>query len=164
MVASGLLGRGIGEKKIVPLVEAFPDIQHVTVEQVKSVKGIEAKTAATIVANLPKFILFLKECQLDNKLASPNAIMSEKKISLVKDSVPDNALKGKKIVMTKVRDKDIISALSEFGATLEDNMKKDVFVLIVKTKDDVSNKTKYAAENNIPIMTPEEFKQKYMTD
>ena len=37
-------------------------------------------------------------------------------------------------------------------------MKKDTFVLIVKSKDDVSNKTKYAVDHNIPIMTPDEFK------
>ncbi len=98
---------------------------------------------------------------MDNKLLENK--LSEKKSSIKEIQVYDNALKGKKIVMTKVRDKDIISALSEFGATLEDNMKKDVFVLIVKTKDDVSNKTKYAVENGIPIMTPEEFKEKYLT-
>jgi len=162
MVASGLIGRGIGEKKIAPLVSEFPDIQRITIEQAKSVKGIEAKTAATIMENIPKFLLFIKECQLDNKLLENK--LSEKKSSIKEIQVHDNALKGKKIVMTKVRDKEIINALSEFGATLEDNMKKDVFVLVVKTKDDVSNKTKYAVENGIPIMTPEEFKQKYMTN
>jgi DNA ligase (NAD+) len=162
MVASGLLGRGIGERKIAPLVESFPDIQSITVEQAKSVTGIELKTATTIVENIPKFLLFVKECQLDYKLLSTSVKQSSIK-EIQGTIVPDNALKGKKIVMTKVRDKDIINALSDFGATLEDNMKKDVFVLIVKTKDDVSNKTKYAVENNIPIMTPDEFKQKYMT-
>ena len=67
-------------------------------------------------------------------------------------------LNGTKIVMTKVRDKEIIEKLPMYGATLEETMKKDVFALIVKSKDDVSNKTKYAVEHNIPIMTPDEFK------
>jgi len=52
--------------------------------------------------------------------------------------------------------------LTKVGATLEDNIKKDTFVLIVKTHDDVSNKTKYATDNNIPIATPQEFREKYM--
>jgi hypothetical protein len=73
-----------------------------------------------------------------------------------------NPLFGKKIVMTKVRDKEIIEYLTPVGATLEDNIKKDTFVLIVKTHDDVSNKTKYATDNHIPIMTPQEFRDKYM--
>jgi hypothetical protein len=73
-----------------------------------------------------------------------------------------NPLFGKKIVMTKVRDKEIIEHLAKVGATLEDNIKKDTFVLIVKTHDDVSNKTKYATEHNIPIMMPSEFREKYI--
>jgi hypothetical protein len=33
--------------------------------------------------------------------------------------------------------------------------------LIVKSKDDVSAKTKTATEKNVPIMTPDEFKRAY---
>ena len=68
----------------------------------------------------------------------------------------------KKIVMTKIRDKEIINALVKYGATLEDTMKKDVFVLVVKSKDDTSSKMEFAKKNNIPIMTPDEFKTAYM--
>ena len=68
----------------------------------------------------------------------------------------------KKIVMTKIRDKEIIDALAKYGATLEDSMKKDVFVLVVKSKDDTSSKMEFAKKNNIPIMTPDEFKTAYM--
>jgi hypothetical protein len=64
--------------------------------------------------------------------------------------------------MTKVRDKEVISFMASQGATLEDSMKKDTFVLIVKSKEDMSNKTEYAVKNGIPIMTVEEFKGKYM--
>ena len=53
--------------------------------------------------------------------------------------------------------KEIIDKLPLYGATLEDTMKKDIFVLIVKSKDDETSKTKYAVEHNIPIMTPDEF-------
>jgi NAD-dependent DNA ligase len=64
--------------------------------------------------------------------------------------------------MTKVRDKTIIDHLAKVGAKLGDSMKKDTFVLIVKSHDDKSNKTEYALKNGIPIMTPEEFVKKYM--
>jgi hypothetical protein len=56
----------------------------------------------------------------------------------------------------------IIDYMNAKGALLEDSMKKDTFVLIVKSKEDLSNKTKYAKENNIPIMTTDEFKDNYM--
>jgi hypothetical protein len=71
-------------------------------------------------------------------------------------------LTGKKIVMTKVRDQAIISFVTNQGGSFEDSMKKDVMVLIVKSKEDVSNKTEYATKNGIPIMTVEEFKKEYM--
>ncbi len=155
MVASGIIGSGIGEKKIAPLVDAFPDIQSLTVDQAKSVKGIEAKTATTIVENIPKFVAFLNECGLSDKL--------QKTSSPIKQNVSSNGLLyGRKIVMSKTRDKDVIEALEKAGATLTETMTKDVFTLVVKTKDDVSNKTKYASENNIPIMTADEFKAMYI--
>jgi DNA ligase (NAD+) len=159
MAASGLMGRGIGNRKIAPILEAFPDIltsdesTNTKIEKTKSVKGIEQKTAATFVENIPRFINFLKDCglayKLSTKVVAPSVIVEE---------VIKNPLNGKKIVMTKVRDKEIIEQLTKYGATLEDTMKKDTFVLIVKSKDDVSNKTKYAVEHNIPIMTPDEFR------
>jgi len=171
MAASGLMGRGIGTKKIGPILDSFPDIVtsgesvETKIAKVKSVKGVEQKTAATFVENIPRFTSFLSECGLASKLSSaPNASISNKS---VKDPVLATALaadiitsplNGKSIVMTKVRDKVIIEQLLKYGARLEDNMKKDTFVLIVKSKDDVSNKTKYAVEHNIPIMTPDEFR------
>ena len=74
----------------------------------------------------------------------------------------EGPLTGKKIVMTKVRDQAIISFVTNQGGSFEDSMKKDVMVLIVKSKEDVSNKTEYATKNGIPIMTVEEFKKEYM--
>ena len=66
--------------------------------------------------------------------------------------------------MTKVRDAEIIDYLKKMGGVLDDNMSKKTFVLIVKSLDDVSNKTKKAVAENIPIMTPEMFKKEYMSN
>ena len=63
--------------------------------------------------------------------------------------------------MTKIRDKEIIDFLEAKGAKLGDNVKADTLALIVKSKDDVSAKTKTATEKNVPIMTPDEFKRAY---
>jgi len=161
MSASGLMGRGIGTKKIGPILEAFPDILtsgesvDTKIAKVKSIKGIEQKTATTFVENIPRFTAFLSDCGLASKLSSAVEPMQASVQGL---DIITSPLNGKKIVMTKVRDKEIIEQLAKYGATLEDNIKKDTFVLIVKSKDDVSNKTKYAVEHNIPIMTPDEFK------
>ena len=63
--------------------------------------------------------------------------------------------------MTKVRDADIIEYLKKVGGHLQDNVNSETFVLIVKSKDDKSNKTEAALKKGIPIMTPDEFKTNY---
>ena len=64
--------------------------------------------------------------------------------------------------MTKVRDNDIINYLKSHGGVMDDNISKKTFILIVGSINDVSNKTKKANSENIPIMTPEMFKCAYM--
>jgi NAD-dependent DNA ligase len=79
----------------------------------------------------------------------------------IKESAIDSPLYNKSVVMTKVRDAEIIDFLKRVGATLDDAMKTTTFVLIVKDRGDVSSKTKYAEARGIPIMTVEEFKGQY---
>ena len=166
MVASGKMGRGLGERKIKPILSKYPDIltrcdaDEVKENMLRQVDGIGKENAHEFVKNIPSFMTFLKECDLEDKLNG---------VRIIKTDVVENTfintghpLYNKKIVMTKVRDKEIIDFMNKNGMILEDSMKKDVFVLIVKTKEDKSNKTSFAEKNGIPIMTVEEFKAKYM--
>ena len=168
MVASGTMGRGMGAKKIEPILEAHPDIlvskedQATKIAKVKSVKGIEIKTATLFVENIPRFIEFLDSIGQTKKLAQPGSASPKPAIAAENAVDKSNPLYNKKIVMTKVRDQDIIRQLKARGAILSDNIDKNTFVLIVKSLEDVSNKTKYAVEHGIPIMTPEDFKAKYL--
>jgi NAD-dependent DNA ligase len=164
MVASNKLGKGLGEKKIRPIIETFPNIltspenPEQKIEMLKSIKGIGKENATEFVTNIGIFMDFLRECELEGKLEGE--IISEEPI-VTTNIDKSHPLYGKKIVMTKVRDKSIINALSNYGASLEDSIKKDTFALIVKSKEDKSNKTEFAEKNGIPIMTVEEFKIKY---
>jgi NAD-dependent DNA ligase len=171
MVASGKLGRGLGTRKMSPIMEAFPDIlTSAGSSQDKEaallcIEGIGKENAREFVKNIPAFLEFLRECGLENKLAesvTKGKSASAAAAAAAAAEVIQGPLTGKKIVMTKVRDQAIISFMTKQGATLEDSMKKDVFVLIVKSREDTSNKTEYAVKNGITIMTPEEFKSKYM--
>uniref|UniRef100_A0A6C0HHZ3 Uncharacterized protein n=1 Tax=viral metagenome TaxID=1070528 RepID=A0A6C0HHZ3_9ZZZZ len=171
MVASGTMGRGLGAKKLEPILAAHPDIlvskedTATKIAKVSTVKGIENKTATLFVENIPRFVEFMNSIAQSEKLAavatkgetgaSPRARESAVEVDTT------NPLYGKKIVMTKVRDQEIIRELKARGAGLEDTIGSKTFALIVKSMDDVSNKTKYAVEHNIPIMTPEQFKEKY---
>jgi NAD-dependent DNA ligase len=126
-----------------------------------SVKGIGKENAKSFVENIPVFLEFMKQCKITQKqYPVPMNASENKELSNINK---DHPLYDKKIVMTKVRDKEIIDKLSTFGAYLENNVNKNTFALIVKSKDDVSNKTKKANELGVPIFTPEEFIEKYLT-
>jgi len=172
MVASGTIGRGLGAKKLEPILEAHPDIlvskedAAAKITKVKAVKGIENKTATLFVENIPRFVEFMDSIAQSEKLAAVAAKGETGASPRARESAVEvdttNPLYGKKIVMTKVRDQEIIRELKARGAGLGDSIDKGTFALIVKSMDDVSNKTKYAVEHNIPIMTPEQFKEKFL--
>ena len=165
IAASNLLGRGIGKRKLEPIFEKYPNLFTLLIsnEELKvmllSVNGIGEENARSIVENMKKMKTFLAEANLLYKLCNEQ---SKQTIENKKSQVEDHILNGKNIVMTKVRDANIISELSKYGGKLENTITKNTFVLITKSHDDVSSKTKKANELGIPIMTPLEFTQKYL--
>ena len=103
--------------------------------------------------------VFLANANILYKLCQ-NSESKKKESDSIK--IKEHVLNGKSIVMTKVRDKTILSALEEYGGKLENNITKKTFVLITKSLDDISSKTNKAKELGIPIMVPEEFIKKYL--
>ena len=175
MAASNKFGRGIGPRKIQPIMTAYPKIltsQETTdqkIEMLQTIDGIGKENAKSFATNIPVFLEFMKECGLMHKITNKATAKSADNAdvpaptaaaSVVHDET--HPLFGKHVVMTKVRDAEIIDYLKKMGGELDDNMSKKTFVLIVKSLDDVSNKTKKAVAENIPIMTPEMFKKEYM--
>ena len=161
MAASGKFGRGIGERKIRPIMDAYPDIlsrnetNAEKIEMLKGITGIGKENSKSFVENISEFLEFMRQCKLTHKY-------DEKEDKTPKISVNEShPLFNKKIVMTKIRDKDIIEKLASYGAALVDSVKKDVFVVITKDKEDTSSKLEKARTMNISIMTPEEFKSSY---
>lgn len=164
MVASNKFGRGIGRRKLELIMEKFPDLltNNNTKEEMygllRTVDGIGVENARSIVDNIENFILFLKELGLTYKLEYYTEEV--KTDTNVVDTT--HILNGKNIVMTKVRDAGIIAAIEEYGGKLENNVTKNTFVLITKSHDDTSSKTKKAQELGISILTPDEFNAKYL--
>jgi len=163
MVASNKFGRGIGRRKLEPIIEKFPDLltNNNTKEEMygllRTVDGIGVENARSIVDNIENFILFLKELGLTYKLEYTEELKTDTRVV---DTT--HILNGKNIVMTKVRDAGIIAAIEEYGGKLENNVTKNTFVLITKSHDDTSSKTKKAQELGISILTPDEFNAKYL--
>jgi NAD-dependent DNA ligase len=175
-VASNKMGKGLGERKLQPIFDAFPGIllseesPGRKIERVKTVKGIGQENAQEFVQHIPGFLAFLNECGLESKLhltnssASPGIpVQSPLPTSHSTPTNISNPLYGKKILMSKIRDKEIIERLPFYGAKLEDTMKKDVFALVIKSHEETSNKTEFAKKNGIPIYTPDQFKTTFFS-
>ena len=164
MVASNMFGRGIGERKIKPILDTFPNIlttgetNSQKIAMLKTIPGIGPENAKTFVEHIGDFMAFLKECGLEGKLLSNTLKLVTTTDKNIDTSHP---LYEKRVIMTKTRDKQVIDGLVRVGGILDDSIGKKTDILIVKSHDDESNKTKYAKEHNIPIMTPEEFLKKY---
>ena len=159
MTASNMFGRGIGRKSVDALLTTHPDFLTSAENKVYKLEilgknGIKKNGEQFYDAIVP-FRRFLEECGLADKL------MVSVKEPEQKEPATDSPLYNKSVVMTKVRDAEIIDFLKRVGATLDDTMKTTTFVLIVKDMGDVSSKTKYAEARGIPIMTVEEFKGQY---
>jgi len=165
VAASNMLGRGIGKKKLEPIFEMYPNLFTLLIsnEELKimllSVNGIGEENSKSIVENMNKMKTFLVDANLLGKLCNTSKQIADKAKSITHK---DHILTGKTVVMTKVRDATIISALEKYGGKLENNITRNTFALITKSHDDVSSKTKKANELGIQIMTPDEFSEKYI--
>jgi NAD-dependent DNA ligase len=170
MAASNKFGRGIGKRKIQPIMNAYPDIltRDETIDEkrvmLQTIDGIGKENANSFVTNIPVFLDFMKECNLLDKVQNSKTELQNEFQPIETITVDEShPLYKKHIVMTKVRDTEIIEYLKAVGGILDNTISKQTYVLIVKSLDDVSNKTKKANEEKIPIMTPEMFKDKYMS-
>ena len=165
MSASNLFGRGIGKLKITPIITTFPNIltsgetDEEKVAMLKTIHGIGAENAKSFVSNITRFMSFMQDADLMHKITTkPQAKVAADAVAMD----VSHPLYGKHVVMTKIRDAEISQYLERVGGVLDDNIGKKTNILITKTMEDVSTKTKYALEHNIPIMTPETFRAKYM--
>jgi NAD-dependent DNA ligase len=165
MAASNQFGRGIGERKIKPILETCPDILtkqesiEDKYERLLQIRGIGTENARSFTENIENFMDFLKECGLEKKLYIDSNTKSNALLETNMDR--SHPLFEKRIVMTKFRDPILKEKIVEKGGIIDENISKNTHVLIVKSKEDQSSKTKYAMDNNIIIMDANEFIQKY---
>tara|TARA_Y100000991_G_C21962723_1_gene345291 strand:- start:3 stop:2099 length:2097 start_codon:yes stop_codon:yes gene_type:complete len=159
MKASNIFGRGLGERKIKPIMEEYPDIlisklsDEDKVKNVMKVKGMAKKSAEAFVKSIEDFNLFLIQVNLTHKLHD----MPE-----VKNLDVNHPLYKKKIVMTGFRDKTLEESIKAVGGELGSSVSKNTFVLLVKSLDETTGKIEQAKKLDVPIMTPNDFALKYI--
>jgi DNA ligase (NAD+) len=159
--ASGVLGFGIGVKKINALFESYPQIlidyniidKETIIKNIVNVEGFSDKTAIKIYENLENANKFLKDVQ-------PYIIWKIEEI--VKNINTNSLLSDKKICFSGFRDKELEKEINENGGKVTTSVSKNTNILIVKDIEDNSSKIKEAKKYEIEIIEKDKFIEKYL--
>ena len=157
MSASNIFGRGLGTKRIVAIMEEYPNIitskenDKAKLNKIIELEGFKEKTALLFVPYIQKFISFLKDINQMDKLKK----IENKKID------KSHPLHNKKIVITGFRDKELQKKLEEIGVKLGTSVSKNTFLVLVKDLDDDTGKADKARKMGVKLQTPEWIKAQY---
>ena len=165
MKASNVFGRGLGEKKMIPILEAIPDIfetkesHDVLLKQLLKVDGLGDKTAKLFLANIAEFKEFLSEINMSYKLdaAEPEEAVAPSSLEVA------HPLFEKNIVISKLATghKSLVEAyILKHGGIIGSNVTKKTFKVIVETLDQGTAKAKHGRALGI-LMTYKEFWAEY---
>lgn len=163
MSASNIFGRGFSSKKIELIMKELPyillssDDEDVKVKEVAAIKGMATKTAEAFVERIPAFVDFLNDIGQEDKLYEDENETGKKAEAI--DTT--NPLYAKSIVLTGFRDKNISELIKKVGAVEGSSVSKNTFVVLVKSKDEDTSKAETARKLGVPIMTPNEFLEKF---
>ena len=160
MSGSNTFGRGFSEKKIELILDSYPDVllsplsPGEKIKKISTIKGMAAKTSETFVEHIPDFIRFMRDSNLEHRINIAPLVKANYDTS--------HPLYGKSIVMTGFRDAELIELLKNVGAKLGSSISKNTFVLLVKDLEQDTGKALEAKQLGIPIMTKDDFTNKYM--
>ena len=162
MDGSNTLGRGIGRKKLEAIIEALPKIvseKYIPhVEELTSIKGIEKKTAESIITGLPKYWTFVDSNDL-KCIFGTEEMVPDAEDNVEREFV--DIFKNQKIVMTGFRNKNIEIFVKEQGGEVVGSVSSKTTLIIAKDVDEDSGKLTKARELNIKIISSDEFIKTY---
>ena len=150
--ASQLFGFGVGVKRVTALFQDYPDIlkdyksktKKKLLERIRNIEGFDSM-AENIVENIKDAALLIKRLtQIGVKFKIQTRI-SEK-------------LKGKKIVFSGFRDKELQEKIEQNGGKVNSSVSKNTSYLVVKSLGGkLTGKPKKASELGVKIITKEDL-------
>ncbi|QIG60209.1 DNA ligase [Dishui Lake large algae virus 1] len=173
MAASGLFGRGVGTKKLAPVLEEFPNIANIegpvpSVNQLMSIPGTGEATASAIYSGIVPFRKFLKDTGLKclprgAPRAPPAPSAPAPAPSAPASSAPQTRPDMSKInaVFTGFRSKEWENIVTDAGGKISTSVSKNTTMVVAADPDEDSSKTKKARELGIPIISKDVFAKKY---
>jgi DNA ligase (NAD+) len=146
MIASNLLPRGVGERKLKMLFEVEADPSKWTFEALSNVNGWGSIGIQDLLKLIPDVLAW---CRQHKTTVAPVAPAAPALTSL-------HVAKGS-VVFTGVRDKALEVLATAAGWTISDTLTKKTSILVVADEAKESGKTKKATEYGIRIMKISEF-------
>ena len=145
MSASGMFGRGYGEKRFEQLLAVYPDLLtsnesfQEKLNKCVAIKGFAEKTCRPVIEGIPKFMNFIEKADLTEIINT--------KLDVVKVKPGQ-----KNHVMTGFRDEALVELLKANGIPVADNVTKNTAVLYVDKMDPQRRKIVMANKLNIPVV------------
>lgn len=159
--ASGVMGIGIGEKKIQLVVDEHPDIleQDLSLsemtELVEQIKGFKTMSVH-FATGLRKLKTFLEE---HPQITLKKEIVFE---SESEEEHEQREFENKIVVFTGFRNEDMEKKIKKLGGKVTDSVSKKTNLLVVAQRYSNNSKEIKAEALGIEIITREEFESKYM--
>lgn len=152
MVASNAFGRGFGERKLAPVLEAFPDavVRNKRVpspSELESVPGFGKTTARQFVDHLPRFWAFMDEIRVSvNQNPNPSTARGESEWA------------NKTVVFTGFRNKDWEKRIEAGGGKIATAVSsKTSLVVAIDPADGASSKVARAKELGVRVIGKDAF-------
>ena len=162
LVASNLLGRGLGERKIKLIFDKYPYICNnqqealkLTIDDIKKINGFGEISAKLFIDNLYKFYDFYNSLNI----ISIKTDKTDKTDKINKTDKKNDKYKDKIYVFSGFRNKELEKEIVENGGEISTTVSKKVTALIVKDNntDKGTTKVKNAIKFNIPIILYDDF-------
>jgi len=155
--SSGVLGCGIGIKRVEELFRLYPNIMEdfdsgktIDIEnKILSIEGFSNIITKQIIKNLPDVKKLLVNFNNNN-------------ITFKSKEIINNDMVNIKIIFTGFRDKDLEESIVKRGGKITSTVSKNTSFVIVKDPTfELTDKIKKAQELKIPILTKYDFVNKY---
>ena len=146
MGASGILGRGMGSKRLQVALNKHPDLLSMAPDEaaraLRGVEGFATKTADQFAATIPAFKEFLRETGITGYTVGKAAAAST-----------TGRFAGARIAFTGFRDAALAEKLEAEGAEIVGGVSKNTTLLVVKAEGEGTGKADKAAALSIPVLT-----------
>lgn len=163
MDATHTLGRSVGTKKLRLITSAYPNLMNEDwtksefKEKVLEVPGFSEITASKVASG---FADFKKAFDEINDIIDISHLKEAPAVEAVDEEACVD-LKGKSVVFTGFRDKELEEKIVKCGAKVSTAVSSKTFVLIAQDPTSGSGKVSEAREKKVPIMSKDEFLAKY---